>query len=152
MTRVGIIGFGFIGRALLAGISGEAGAAIGLSPAFVHTRSGAPGGVAPELVCADLERAAEFRPDLIVEVAHPSVTLRHGTAFLAHADYMPLSLTALAEPGMLDALTAATMGKRHLLSKRVYRSDTGFGIVSLERAARVGEGAAFSRLTERTSP
>lgn len=116
MTRVGIIGFGFIGRALLAAISGEAEAAISLSPAFVHTRSDAPEGVAPELVCADLARAAEFRPDLIVEVAHPSVTLRHGAAFLAHADYMPLSLTALAEPGVQDSLLAAAKaGRRRLL-------------------------------------
>jgi len=113
MTRVGIIGFGFIGRALLAAISGGVD---GLLPAFVHTRSGAPDGVAPELVCEDLGRAEAFAPDLIVELAHPSITLAHGAAFLGFADYMPLSLTALAELGVQDTLTAAaSAGKRRLL-------------------------------------
>ena len=115
MTRVGIIGFGFIGRALFERIRAE-GAGMGLEVAFVHARAGQPEGVPDDLFCPDLGRFADHAPDLLVEVAHPEITLRHGAAFLRRADYMPLSLTALAEPGVLDALQAAARdGGRRLL-------------------------------------
>lgn len=113
MTRVGIIGFGFIGRALFERIG--AGLA-GLEVAFVHARAGRPAGVPDGVFCADLGGFAAHAPTLIVEVAHPDVTLRHGAAFLRRADYMPLSLTALAEPGVIEALEAAGReGGRRLL-------------------------------------
>ena len=116
MTRLGIIGFGFIGEALFTHVTGAGGAASGLEVAFVHARSGRPAIVPPELFCADLDRFAEHAPSLIVEVAHPDITRRHGAAFLATADYMPLSLTALAEPGVQDALQhAAAQGGHRLL-------------------------------------
>ena len=118
MTRVGIIGFGFIGEALFHGISGAAGAANGLEIAFVHTRSGRPAAVAPAQFCADLAQFADYAPDLIVEVAHPDITLRHGAAFLARADYMPLSLTALAVPDIQAVLhdAALSSGRRLLVA------------------------------------
>lgn len=113
-TRIGLIGWGFIGRALHAAISGPVGAAAGLVPAFVHSRSGAD--VPSSQRCDDLARFADFAPDLIVEVAHPDISIRHGAAFLAVADYMPLSLTALAEPGLHDALRAAATQHRLLIA------------------------------------
>ncbi len=115
MRRVGIIGFGFIGQALYAGIAGADGAENGLTPAFVHTRQGLPFGVPPAQVCTDLAEFEDFAPDLIVEVAHPSITVAHGAAFLARADYMPLSLTALAEPGLQETLLAAATQSGHRL-------------------------------------
>ncbi len=115
MTRIGIIGFGFIGAALFQGIKGAAGAASGLEIAFVNTRSGRPADVAPGEFCADLDHVADYAPDLIVEVAHPDISVRHGAAFLAHADYMPLSLTALAVPGLQAALHEAATRHRHRL-------------------------------------
>lgn len=118
MRRIGIIGFGFIGRAVYDAVCGEVGAAHGLAPAFVHTRSGRPEGVAAQHVCADLDDFARFAPDLVLEVAHPDITLRYGSAFLAGADYMPLSLTALAAPGVQAALLAraADSGRRLLVA------------------------------------
>ena len=115
MTRIGIIGFGFIGQALFEQIRAD-GRAMGLDIAFVHARAGRPPSVPAELFCADLSHFAGHAPGLIVEVAHPDITLRHGAAFVRQADYMPLSLTALAVPGMQDALgQAAREGGRRLL-------------------------------------
>ena len=115
MTRIGVIGLGFIGRALWQAVCGAEGAACGLAPAFVHTRSGATGGVPAEFACTDLARFADFGADLIVEVAHPDVTLAHGAAFLRRADYMPLSLTALAAPGVHDDMLRAALASGHRL-------------------------------------
>lgn len=114
MTRVGIIGWGFIGQALFRRISAD-GASMGLSPAFVHTRAGRPADVPPDLFCTDLHLFADHAPGLIVEVAHPDITLVHGAAFLRRADYMPLSLTALAVPGVQEALDQAACEGGHRL-------------------------------------
>jgi predicted dinucleotide-utilizing enzyme len=110
MARIGIIGYGFIAQTIAAHLrdNGE-----GLALAFVHNRS--PGrleGLPAELVCGDLVDAEAFAPDLIVELAHPAITWAHGARFLGFADYMPLSLTALAEPGIPEALTAAAKTHR----------------------------------------
>ena len=115
MTRIAIIGFGFIGAALYQGIQGEAGAASGLEIAFVNSRSRRPAEVHPDHFCADLKDFADYAPDLIVEVAHPDITVRHGAAFLSVADYMPLSLTALAVPGIQEALHDAASRHGHRL-------------------------------------
>jgi predicted dinucleotide-utilizing enzyme len=118
MRRVGIIGFGFIGKALYESVLGPIGKANGLAPAFVHTRSGKLPSVRPEHICADLDDVARFEADLIIEVAHPAITLQYGSAFLSHSDYMPLSLTALAEPGVQERLVAAAAesGRRLLVA------------------------------------
>jgi predicted dinucleotide-utilizing enzyme len=107
MRRVGIIGFGFIGQALYESVLGPVGQAHGLAPAFVYTRSGRLANVRPEHICADLDDVGRFQADLIIEVAHPAITLQYGAAFLSHSDYMPLSLTALAQPGVQERLVAA---------------------------------------------
>ena len=114
-TRIGIIGYGFIGAGLCAAIA--QGRFPGLELAFVHNRS--PGKLhdLPDgLVLHDLHEFAEARADLIVECAHPGITRAHGAAFLARADYMPLSVTALAEDGLRESLLAAARaGGRRLL-------------------------------------
>ena len=50
----------------------------------------------------------------MVELAHASVTRAHGAAFLRQTDYMPLSLTALADAELEGTLleTAETHGTR----------------------------------------
>jgi len=107
MRRIGIIGFGFIGQELYKSVLSPIGQAHGLTPAFVHTRSGQLPAVRSEHICTDLDDVARFEADLIIEVAHPAITLRYGSAFLAKSDYMPLSLTALAAPGVQERLLAA---------------------------------------------
>ena len=103
--RLGVIGYGYIGRYIVQRIAGSGGR---FEAAFVHNRSpGALAGLDPALRLDDLEEAAARRPDLIVECAHPGITARHGAAFLRFASYMPLSVTALADDGLRTRLEAA---------------------------------------------
>jgi predicted dinucleotide-utilizing enzyme len=107
--RVGILGYGFIGRHLAGHLL--AGGEPGLSLAFVWNRSPARvSGLAPELVLRDLAQASARNADLIVELAHPSVTRRHGCAILGFADYLVTSVTALADDALREALVAAATG------------------------------------------
>jgi len=95
---VGIVGFGFIGASLYRAI--EKHEIDGLEVAFAYNRSpGKLGDVPAEIVLHDLSRARECRPDLIVECSHPNISIEYGADFLSHCDYMPLSVTALADDG-----------------------------------------------------
>ncbi len=113
-VRVGLIGFGFIGRGLYrAMVERELD---GLEVAFVWNRSADKlAGVPAELVLADLARFADAAPDLIVETAHPDVTRGHGEAFLARCDYMPFSVTALADDGLHHRVMASASAHGHRL-------------------------------------
>lgn len=103
--RIGVIGYGYIGRSIVERI-GESGGRF--ETAFVHNRSPeALAGIDPGLRLDDPGEARARRPDLIVECAHPSITERFGAAFLGFADYMPLSVTALADDALRARLEAA---------------------------------------------
>jgi predicted dinucleotide-utilizing enzyme len=103
--RVGLIGFGFIGRQVYRRIAGDP--SLGLDVAFVHNRSDdALAEVPRDRRLRDLDALAEFTPDLVVEMAHPSYTQRWGEHILRHADYLPLSVTALADDALRDRLVA----------------------------------------------
>ncbi|MGH6650730.1 MAG: aspartate dehydrogenase domain-containing protein [Sphingopyxis sp.] len=112
--RIGLVGFGFIGAELYRRV------AAGDGPGeiiFVHGRSrerlaGLPG----ELILDDLSKAPDLAPDLVVEVAGPEISHQHGETLLSFADYMPLSLTALADAALCDRLIlAAARSRRSLL-------------------------------------
>lgn len=112
MKRIGIVGCGFIGASLYRAIAKHE--IDGLQVAFVFNRS--PGkleDVPADLVLRDLSRAAERRPDLIVECAHPDISIEYGVDFLSHCDYMPLSVTALADDALRETLTAAACASGH---------------------------------------
>ena len=116
MKRIGIIGYGFIGSALFGAITVEA--HLGLEVAFVWNRSrDRLSGVPPAMVLDDLADAPARGADLVVEAAHPEITRAHGAAILGRADYMPLSVTALADDALRQALldAAAASGCRLLL-------------------------------------
>ena len=112
--RIGIVGFGFIGRHLYQRLM--QGGEPGLSVAFVWNRSpGKIAGVPLGLILRDLAEATEKRADLIVELAHPNVTREHGTKFVAAADYLITSVTALADDAVRGALLeTATAHKRRI--------------------------------------
>jgi predicted dinucleotide-utilizing enzyme len=117
MKRIGIVGFGFIGASLYREIGrGQD----GLQVAFVHNRShGKQDGVSSDIVLDDLSDFAARKPDLVVECAHPDITIEHGADFLKAADYMPLSVTALADDELRGRLIAtAQKGGHHLLLPR----------------------------------
>ena len=114
MTRIGIIGFGYVGAGLYKAITG--GECAGLEVAFVWNRSTDKlAGVDPSLVLNRLDDFAAAAPDLIVEAAHPEISVTHGPAFLERCDYMPLSVTALADDGLRDRLVATAEGASHHL-------------------------------------
>ena len=104
-VRIGVVGYGFIGRSVVGRIAASGGE---FETAFVHNRSaGALSGLDPALALADLAAARDRRPALIVECAHPGITARFGAQFLEFADYMPLSVTALADDGLRARLEDA---------------------------------------------
>jgi aspartate dehydrogenase len=114
MSRVGLVGFGFIGAGLYRAISG--GECKGLELAFVWNRSRDKLTTVPQdSVLDDLGDFVRMRPDIIVESAHPDISRDHGDAFLKSCDYMPLSVTALAEDALRDRLTATAASNGHHL-------------------------------------
>ncbi len=105
MRRLGILGHGFIGAALVEALSRTPGH--GVEVAFVYNRSPERlAGLPPALRLDRLDQMLARGADLIVETAHPDFTRDWGERILAVADYMPLSLSALIDDGLLARLTA----------------------------------------------
>lgn len=103
--RVGLIGFGHIGRQVFDRIGGTAGSPFEV--AFVHNRSAdALAGVPPALRLHDPAEIPRFGADLVVEMAHPRYTEQWGERVLETADYLPLSVTALADDALRERLVA----------------------------------------------
>ncbi|MBL8662102.1 MAG: DUF108 domain-containing protein [Candidatus Odyssella sp.] len=112
--RIGIVGFGFIGRHLYQRLM--QGGEPGLSVAFVWNRSpGKIAGVPLGLILRDLAEATAKRADLIVEVAHPEVTRMHGAEFVAAADYLVTSVTALADDALRGRLVETALARKRRL-------------------------------------
>ena len=116
MKRIGLIGFGFIGSGVYRRVQEQPG--LGLEIAFVHNRTrDRLDGVQPRHVLERMEDFASRAPDLVVEMAHPDFTRLHGAAILERADYLPLSVTALADDSLRERLVAVAKrsGRRLLL-------------------------------------
>ena len=104
-TRIGVAGYGYIGRELCRLIRETP--AWNLELAFVWNRDPRKLDDLPaDLPLADLDQLAMRRPDLVVECAHPAVTVDHGAAILHAADYLPLSVNAFADPATEAQLVA----------------------------------------------
>jgi aspartate dehydrogenase len=108
-ARIGLIGFGYIGRYVYEQITARA--ELGLEVAFVHDvaaerLAGLPQGV----VLKDVNAFTSRRPDLVVEMAHPAVSRQCGEMFLRVTDYMPLSMTAFADEGLQQRLLDTARG------------------------------------------
>lgn len=112
MTRVGLIGFGFIGSQVYRRLREQP--QDGIEIAFVHNRNLARLADVPgDLVLADLAGMPARKATLVVEMSHPAYTRQWGEVILAHADYLPLSVTALADQALLDRLTAQAEHSGH---------------------------------------
>ncbi|MGE0735952.1 MAG: aspartate dehydrogenase domain-containing protein [Alphaproteobacteria bacterium] len=113
--RIGLIGFGYVGRNVFERIRADDD--FGLDVAFVYNRdSGKLKDAVPEhLICKALSKAESFDPHLIVEMAHPSISKSFGDKFLRYADYLPLSVTALADAELEKKLRRAAKTHQHRL-------------------------------------
>lgn len=115
-ARVGIIGLGFVGSSLYRRLAD--GRVPGLDVGFVHDRQPERlAAVASAHVLSALDDLDGVQVDLVVECAGPDVTATHGRSLLARWDYMPLSVTALADDRLLEDLLAVarTTGTRLLI-------------------------------------
>jgi len=105
MVRVAVVGYGHLGQYLVSSIAEHP----AMELAWVWNRSQQPlqGKVDSSLVLEDLSECDRNSPDIIVEVAHPDITRKFGPKFLAVADYMIGSPTALADRELQASLEAA---------------------------------------------
>jgi len=106
--RVGVVGFGKLGQYLATAILEKP--ELNLELAFVWNRSKSKitdAGIDSKYVIDNLSEVASKSPDLIIEVAHPSITVEHGASFLAIADYMVGSPTVFADAAVEAAMRAA---------------------------------------------
>ncbi|CAL1546682.1 unnamed protein product [Lymnaea stagnalis] len=103
--KIGIVGYGHLGQYLVTEIQKRK----DLELAFVwnRTQHALKGIVSDDLILDDLDSFKDRDVDLIVEVAHPSITQKFGTSFLEHADYMVGSPTALADADLEKNLRLA---------------------------------------------
>lgn len=94
--RIGIVGYGYIGAYVYEQFTSRP--ELGLEIEFVYNRTREKLAKLPaEKVLSRLEEFESREVDLVVELAHPCITQEYGAAFLEKVDYMPLSLTALAD-------------------------------------------------------
>ena len=100
--RIGVVGYGYIGRSIVERAQQSDGR---FEIAFVYNRRAAAlEGLDASLHLSDLNDAAARVPDLIVECAHPNISVEFGASFLKFANYMPLSVTALADDDLRQQL------------------------------------------------
>jgi aspartate dehydrogenase len=108
LKRIGLIGMGYIGRHVYQRITTDP--SLELEIAFIFNRSTTRLADYPQaVVLEELSEAASRSPDLIVEMAHPSITQVYGEAFLESADYLVLSVTALADAALHARLEATAV-------------------------------------------
>merc|ERR1712106_790821 len=100
MVRVGVVGYGHLGQYLVENILKHP----DLELAWVWNRTELKGRVDEKYILKDLASCGTGDPDVIVEVAHPDITKQFGAKFLAAADFMIGSPTALADVGLETGL------------------------------------------------
>lgn len=131
MLRVGVIGYGAIGRDLVAAIA-EGRAGDSLCPAVLVRRRQAD---APFALTVHVDEFLSHGLDLVVECAGHGAVVEHGeTVLLAGADLMLTSIGALVDDDLRERLltTAAGGGRRLILPS------AGIGALDILSAAAVG--------------
>ncbi|XP_067033612.1 aspartate dehydrogenase domain-containing protein-like [Acropora muricata] len=109
--RVGVVGFGHLGQFLVCEILKIED--YELSFVWNRTSTALKGKVDDKYILEDLHSFAERTPDLIIEVAHPSITADYGETFLDVADYMIGSPTAFANLDVENKLRKKASSGRH---------------------------------------
>ena len=104
-TRIGLIGYGQIGKAVHEMI--ETDAENGMEVVFIHDeQAGAVKDVSEALLLKDLGNFSARKADLVVEMAHPAITRKWGPTILEKTQYLLISVTALADPELEEKLMA----------------------------------------------
>ncbi|GFT91847.1 putative L-aspartate dehydrogenase [Nephila pilipes] len=103
--RVGILGFGKLGKFLASKIIESN----SFELAFIWNRTATvfDESVDSNLILDSINDFKSRKPDIVVEVAHPSVTKTCGKYILEYCDYMIGSPTALCDENLLKELKAA---------------------------------------------
>jgi len=109
--KIGVVGYGNLGQYLVDEILRQP----DLTLAFVwnRTKETLTGKVHHQYIIQDIQQISHRDVDLIVEVAHPSITQAYGAFFLQHADYLMGSPTALAAADVEQNLRAACSKYNH---------------------------------------
>jgi len=105
-TRVGLIGFGQIGAAVREMIDQDADN--GMEIVFIHDQDAGRLEGLGDLALSDLGDFAAREADLVVEMAHPDVTRQWGAQILEKANYMLVSVTAMADAALEKSLEETT--------------------------------------------
>ncbi|GFY71907.1 putative L-aspartate dehydrogenase [Trichonephila inaurata madagascariensis] len=103
--RVGILGFGKLGKFLASKISESN--SFELAFVWNRTASAFDESVDSSLILDSIDDFKSKKPDIVVEVAHPSVTKIYGKHILEYCDYMIGSPTALCDENLLEDLKVA---------------------------------------------
>ncbi|XP_040267973.1 putative L-aspartate dehydrogenase isoform X2 [Bufo bufo] len=127
--RIGIVGYGHVGAYLVNQIQSE-GDKYNVELAFVwnRTMTKMEPNVAPPLQLQNLEEFEKREVDLIVEVAHPSITRTYGERFLCAAHLLGLKITMTKHPksfkleGKLAEADLSTIRERTVLYEGPTRS------------------------------
>jgi aspartate dehydrogenase len=142
--RVGLIGFGAIGRALWSAI-GEGRAGRAACPAILVRRGRAEPGVP---LTADRDAFLAERLDAVVECAGHTAVRQHGApALAAGADLIVTAVGALMDDALLARLAAAAGAS----GRRLIVPAAGIGALDMLGAAAVG-GLSRVRVTVRKDP
>jgi aspartate dehydrogenase len=111
LTRIGLIGYGAIGRSIVDALAEESSPGVTLTAICVRERQradatqGAPLGT---LVTTSIEELLATKPDLVVEAAGHSAVIEGGTRVLERGcDFCILSTGALAQHDVYEELHAA---------------------------------------------
>ncbi|RLB02102.1 MAG: hypothetical protein DRG83_09075 [Deltaproteobacteria bacterium] len=110
--RLGIVGYGKIGSFVYDAVLQNP--SVGIKIDFVcDIDKERLQGLPKEIVTSDLRIIQERKPDLVLEAAHPNVVREHACFILRHSDLMIMSVTALADPVMLETIrqTCERFGK-----------------------------------------
>ena len=105
-TRVGLIGYGQIGTAVREMIDKDAGN--GMEIVFINDQDTSRLEGLGDLALADLADFGSREADLVVEMAHPDVTRKWGAKILEKANYMLVSVTAMADAALEQSLEETT--------------------------------------------
>lgn len=94
--RIGLIGFGQIGRSLYEEITSDP--SLGIEVVFIYDSNPEIAKKVPtKLALRSMENFVDYHPDLVVEAAHPEAVRQFYEQVLSHTDMMVMSVSAFGD-------------------------------------------------------